>query len=164
MYVRQASWVEGGPAGSPVAALRARGVGAIGDEKYCAGASRWDPIAWFACFGRDVANVASGSTPADFLPPPALPPPAAPTLTTDPAAANLPDAAYFGTDYLGNPVYAVPESTAQNMAVYKASVDTFMNQQGARTPVSATPAGWLLPVGIAAAALLGLAIFKGGRR
>ena len=136
----------------------------MGSQVWCDQASAFNPVAWFACFGRDVANVATATTSADLQAPPAIPPPAAPTLTTDPAAASLPGVSYAGTDSDGNPVYAVPETADQNMARYRALVADFMTQQGQRTPPSVTPAGWLLPLVIGAAVLGGLVLFGGHRR
>jgi hypothetical protein len=147
MYLRSRTWIENGPRCArgtvalpvPIVASPARGLGmSIAD--WCAA----DPTA--QSFASELFNlpvtmlacpfVSSNTGSTQYGAPPS---PGAPkiTLVSGAAGASQPGAVLAGNDSSGNPVYAIPQSPGQNMADFKASVDTFMRQQGEATPPAA---------------------------
>lgn len=128
MYLRQQTWLENGPcprggarvipvpAAVPVSLeqwRRSRGLGiAQLSDTYCnSGWSLINPVAWFGgCAANDLANVYQK---IQYGTPPAVVTPPAPTINLG-VAPSSPGAIFAGNDKLGNPVYAAPETAAEN--------------------------------------------------
>jgi hypothetical protein len=97
---------------------------------------------------------------------PPIPPAPSVALTSAPDAQNQPGAVYAGDAADGTPVYAVPETSGENMARFKTSVTQFFNEQGERTPPTdfMSQYGTYLAVGGAIVGALLLLNATGGRR
>jgi len=107
-----------------------------------------------------------------------VPSPPAPSISLTPNAGT-PGAVYAGTDSSGNPVYAVPQTPAENQAATVSALNNYFDTVGAANPPDPCTAWYTfldpncpssLSSGLvfAGAAVLGLLVlgkvFSGGRR
>jgi hypothetical protein len=197
MYAASPTWIENGPgrrrAFVPVpaiartAARRALGNPGLGElpeflkfsPEYCKSGWSWlNPLTIFGgCQTTDMQSLADayGNLQYGDMPLPVPPPAPGVTLTTAPAAASLPNAAYAGVSD-GLPVYAVPSTALQNVQAATAQQNAAIDQAigagynpAGNFPVNAIDlanfwATYKTPLIVAGVALAGFALWKGVTR